>query len=59
MQAISSVPRIYGRQVNRSKILSEIKTDEAEPGFDTKNKLDTRADTICEGENWRLLSALG
>ena len=57
IQAISSGPRRYGRKFKRSKTSSEIKTNETENGFDAKNKLNTRADTICAGANWRLLSA--
>ena len=59
IQAISSGPRRYGRQVKRSKTSSEIKTDEAEPGFDANNEIDTRSETICAAANWRLLSASG
>ena len=59
IQAIISVPRRYGWQVNRSKTSSVIKTYEAEPGFDAKNEIDTRANTICAGANWILLSASG
>ena len=59
IQAISSGPRRYGRQVKRSKTLSEINTNEAEPGFDANNEIYTRADTIRAGANWRLLSASG
>ena len=53
IQAISSGPRRYGRQVKRSKTSSAIKTDDA------KNEINTRADTICVGANWILLSASG
>ena len=37
--------------------MSEINTNEAEPGFDANNEIYTRADTIRAGSNWRLLSA--
>ena len=59
IQAIISGQRRYGWKVNISKISSEIKTDEAEPGFDSKNDLNTRSDTIYAGANQRLLSASG
>ena len=59
IQSIISVPRRYGRQVKRSKTSSSINTDEAEPGFDANNELNTRANTICAGTNWRILSASG
>ena len=59
IQATSSGPVRYGRQVKRSKTLSAINTDEADPGFDAKNELHTRADTICAGANWILLSTSG
>ena len=59
IHAISSGPRRYGRQIKRYKTSSEIKTNEAELVFDAKNELDIRSDTICEGTNWRLLSASG
>ena len=59
IQAKSSGPRQYWGQVKRSKPSSAIKTYEAEPGFDSKKELDTRAYTIFEGANWRLLSVLG
>ena len=49
----------YGQQVKRSKTSSEIKTDEAESGFDTKNDIDTSNNTICACTNWRLLSNSG
>ena len=47
------------RQVKRSKTSSAIKNNEAETGFDANNELNPRADTICAGANWRLLSASG
>ena len=56
IQAISSGPRQYGRQVKISKTSSEINTDEADTGFDANNNLGTRSDTICAGAKWRLLS---
>ena len=59
IQSISSGPRQYRRQVKRSKTSSSIKTDKSEPGFDANNDLDNRADTICAGANWILLSTLG
>ena len=59
IHAIISGTRQYGRQVKISMTSSEIKTDEAEPGFDAKNELDNRADTICADANWILLSASG
>ena len=59
IQAISSGPRIYGRQVNIYKTSSETKTDEDDPGFDSNNEIDNRAGTICAGENSRILSASG
>ena len=59
IKAISSGPRRYGRKFKRSKTSSEINNNEAEPGFDANNELDPRADTICAGANWRLLSASG
>ena len=59
IKAIISGPRRYGRKVKISKNSSEINTDEAETVFDANNELDTRADTICTGANWRLLSASG
>ena len=59
IQSISSDPRRYRRQFKRSNTSSAIKTDEAEPGFDAKNDLNTRSNTICAGKNWRLLSASG
>ena len=55
IQAISSVPSQYGRQVKISKTSSAIKTDDAEPSFDSKNEIDTRDYNICVGANWRLL----
>ena len=57
IQDISPGPRRYRRQVKRSNTSTSINTDEAGPGFDANNDIDTRDDTICEGENWRLLSA--
>ena len=59
IQAISSGPRIYGRQVNIYKTSSETKTDEDDPGFVAKNEIDTKDNTICSGTNWRILSASG
>ena len=59
IQAISSGPSRYGRQVKRSKISSAIKTDDDEPVFDSNNELDTRADIMCVVIKWRLLSASG
>ena len=59
IQAISSKPRQYGRQVKRYKTLSEINTDEADPGFDSKNQIDARAKTTCAVANWKLLSNSG
>ena len=59
IHVISYGPRRYGREIKRSNTLSAIKTDEADTGFDAKNELDTRADTICAGASWRLLSASG
>ena len=59
IQAISSIPRRYGRQVKISKTSSEIKTDEADPVFYAKDELNTRAETIGAGSNWILLSASG
>ena len=53
------MPKLYESQVKISKTSSEIKNNEAEPGFDAKNELDPRSDTICAGSNWRLLSASG
>ena len=55
IQAISSGPRRYGQQAKRYKNSPEIKTDKAEPEFDSKNNFDTRDDTICEVSNMRLL----
>ena len=57
--SVSYGPRRCGQQVKRYKTLSEIKTNEAELVFDAKNELDIRSDNICEGTNWRLLSASG
>ena len=57
IQDIGSGPRQYGQKIKTSKTSSAINNDEAEPGFDAKNELDTSADTICTGANWRLLSA--
>ena len=51
IQSISSGPRRYGRQVKIYKTSSAIKTDDAEPGFEAKNELNTRAGTICVGAN--------
>ena len=59
IHSISSGPRQYGQQVKISHTSSAIKTDEADPGFDAKNEFDTRADTICAGKNWIILSAPG
>ena len=59
IHAICSVQRQYGRQVKRSKTLSAIKTDKAEPALYAKNEIDTRSDTICAGANWRILSDSG
>ena len=59
IHAIGSGPRRYGWQVKISKTSSAIKTYEDETGFDAKNELDNRSDTICAGANWRLLSASG
>ena len=59
IHAISSRPRKYGRQVNISKTLSEIKADKYDTRFDAKNEINTKADTICADANWRLLSASG
>ena len=59
IQYIRSVSRRYGQQVKRSKTLSAIRTDEADPGSDANNELDTRANTKCEGSDWKLLSASG
>ena len=59
IQAISFGQRLYGRQFKRYITLSEINTDEAEPGFYANNELNTRAKTICVGVNWRLLRASG
>ena len=56
IQAIIYLPRHYGRQVKISKTSSAIKTYEDETGFDAKNELDNRSDTICAGAKWRLLS---
>ena len=57
--SVSYGPRRCGQQVKRYKTLSEIKTNEAEPGFDTKNGIDTRPYTICTCTKWRLFSASG
>ena len=46
-------------QFKRFNTSSSINTDEAKPGFDTKNELETRTNTICADANWRLLSASG
>ena len=43
IQAISSGPRKYSRQVKISKTLLEIKTDDVEPVFDDNNDIDTRS----------------
>ena len=39
--------------------MSAIKNNEADPRFNVNNKIDIRANTICAGANWRLLSNSG
>ena len=46
-----------GRSAKRAK--TSVKTGEQVPGTRARNELDTRADTICVGANWRLLSTTG
>ena len=59
VQAINSGPRQQSKRlVKRSRTAYAVKSDHTnhEPG---RNELDTRADTICVGKNWRILSTTG
>ena len=50
--------RVTARSVKRSRTISQPQQDHS-INTGARNELDTRADTICVGKNWRLLSTTG
>ena len=55
---IESGPRTSGRAAKRART-TDIQGIDPVDGTAAQNELDTRADTICCGINWKLLSTTG